>query len=211
MALKERVVIVSGFGAFRDYRHDDENPSTPLARQFTSEVMARNIRCECVAPIAVRWGESERVIASQIERHRDARVTWIAFGAGRGFAIETYATNRRATDQADVSGQLPGKDVAIFNDMTADSDATHVIPMSLARVQGLQYGFATRGFSLRLSTDAGGYICNSAAYSLYRAQREGVIENGLFIHTPEVLETHERIAFAAALADVLLDEREQLA
>ncbi len=202
--VKERVVVVSGFGAFRDYRHDDENPSTPLARQFAAEVAARNIRCECVAPVAVNWGEIEAVIAAQVARHRDARITWIAFGAGREFAIETCATNRRATDQADVSGRLPGKDVPLLNDMTADSDATHVIPMSLERVQDVRRSLAAHGFPVRLSTDAGGYLCNSAAYAIYKMHGLGTLETGLFLHTPASLEVESQIAFAAALTDILL-------
>ena len=95
--------------------------------------------------------------------------------------------------------------------MTADGDATQEIPMSPGRVHELRKALAERGFPLRLSTDAGGYICNSAAYSLYRAHREGVIDNGLFIHTPAVLEVEQRVAFAATLANVLLDESKHIA
>jgi pyrrolidone-carboxylate peptidase len=209
--VKERVIIVSGFGAFRDYRHDDENPSTPLARQFASEVITRNIHCVCVASVAVNWGAIERVIAEQVAGHQHARVTWVAFGAGRDFAIETCATNRRATEQPDVSGRWPGQDVPLLNDIEADPDATHTIPLSHTRLRDMQQALEARGFSLRLSTDAGGYICNAAAYAIYKMYRKGAVENALFLHTPEALENNQRVAFAAALAELLLDERIHLA
>jgi pyrrolidone-carboxylate peptidase len=205
------LVIVSGFGAFGDYRRDEDNPSTPLARHVALEVMARGVRCECVAPVAVRWGEIEAVIAERLARYRQARVSWIAFGAGRDFAIETLATNRRATDRSDVSGRWAGKDVPLVNDMTVDSDATHAIPMSLERGQDLQHTLTALGFPVRLSTDAGGYICNSAAYALYRARRQGALENGMFIHTPASLDVALQIAFAAALVDGFLAFRRDLA
>lgn len=209
--MNDRVVIVSGFGAFRDYRHDEENPSTPLVRQFAYEVMIRDIRCEIVAPVAVNWGEIESVLATQVERHRDLRITWIAFGAGRDFAIETSATNRRATDVSDVSGRWAGKDVSLLNDEGADPDAAEGIPLSAESLLVMQQALAARGFAVRLSGDAGGYICNSAAYAIYKAQREGAVEAAMFLHTPEALSVEHSSDFAAALANVLFVERATLA
>ncbi|GEM_PF-2053472 len=198
--MKERVVIVTGFGAFRNYRSDEENPSNPLAKQFAREVNARGIRCECVTPVAVTWEEFDHVLTAQIERHRGTRITWIAFGAGKDFAIETRATNRR---NVDTPGRYAGKDVPSFNDPAADPDAVQDIVFSLASLRAIQKALGARGFDVRQSSDAGGYICNSAAYSIYKTQRSGSIENGLFFHTPEVLSPEQRDAFAHSLAAVL--------
>jgi pyrrolidone-carboxylate peptidase len=106
---------------------------------------------------------------------------------------------------------MPGKDVALFNDMTAGAEARLMAPLSPEQLHDVRQSLAANGFSVRLSTDAGGYICNSAAYAIYKMHRLGTLENGLFIHTPAALETESQSGFAAALADAILILRGDLA
>lgn len=209
--MNDRVVIVTGFGAFRDYLSDEDNPSNPLARQFAREVSARGIRSECATPVAVTWGEFDRVLTAQIERHHGFRITLIAFGAGKDFAIETRATNCRNVDAPDAIGIFAGEDVPTFNDSAADPDTVQGIPLSAASLLAIQEALGVRGHAVRLSTDAGGYICNAAAYAMYKAQRSGLIETGLFFHTPEVLPPEQRDTLAHALADVLFADVDRYA
>jgi pyrrolidone-carboxylate peptidase len=205
-----RVVIVTGFGRFRDYRSDEQNPSTPLARQFANDVVSRNVPCEVVAPVPVNWGEIDHIMATQVERHRESRITWIAFGAGKGFAIETRGLNQRTTDMPDVSGRWAGRDVPLVNDVADDLDAAEEITLSAEFLLLMQQALAARGIEVTLSSDAGGYICNSAAYAIYKAQRAGTIEAGMFFHTPETVTTAQRTAFVTALVDVLFADAGRL-
>jgi pyrrolidone-carboxylate peptidase len=202
--VNDRVVIITGFGAFRDYPSDEDNPSNPLATQFAREVSARGLRCECVTPVAVTWEDFAHVLAAQIARHQGSRITWIAFGAGKNFAIETRATNRRKNDTSDATGRSAGTAALSFNDPTQAPDAVQDISLSAVSLLAIQAALGVCGFDVTLSTDAGGYICNAAAYAIYKAQQSGSIETGLFLHTPEVLVREQRDAFARALADILV-------
>jgi pyroglutamyl-peptidase len=205
--MNDRVVIVTGFGAFQDYLRDDDNPSNALARDVANEVSGRGLRCECVSPLSVTWGEFGHVLAAQIERHRGSRVSWIALGAGKDFAIETRAINRRTVEKPDASGQWAGKDVASFNAPDDAPDSVHDIPLSAVSLFAMQRHFRERGLNVRLSRDAGGYICNAAAYAMYAAKHAGSIESGVFLHTPAIVSPEQRDAFAHALADILVSDR----
>jgi pyrrolidone-carboxylate peptidase len=128
--------------------------------------------------VPVEWGGPAAAIALFCEQQRPARI--VAFGEGHPgvFQIETIANNRRAV-RADMTGALPACPVVdptgperLFG--TADA------PLLQRRL---------REFPIRVSTNAGGYLCEEMLYTLLQWQRRLPVPRSerpmvVFIHVP---------------------------
>jgi pyrrolidone-carboxylate peptidase len=173
------------------------------------ELKGRTIECESITPIPVNWGEIDKVIAKQTEKHKDARIIWIAFGAGPAFRIETRGDNTRL-EGPDDAGQTPGVDVPSQNDTTPGAKDREVSQLTKEALQAIQEALKAQRFRVAISKEAGNYICESTAYGLHKAQRTGKIEAGIFIHTPPTLTAKQREEFAKALVDALFKDGEPI-
>jgi RHS repeat-associated protein len=200
------VVIVSGFGAYGEYRTDNANPASPMSRDFRNALESRDIRCEAISGLPVRWGAFEKRLAYELKRHAGVPIIWIAFGGGAPeFRLETWADNLRA-ESLDAVGQRPGNQVPLLNDSSYGQEHFEISRLTEEAIAEIAAFMQAKGQDLKVSDDADRYICDSAAFHLYQAEREGRISVGIFLHLPEAMTAQERRAFAEALADALFDD-----
>lgn len=148
--------------------------------------------------IPVCWGEAARGIPAAIARWQPELV--IAMGEGeRGiFRIETLARNARRP-RADNAGQFPAHDCI----ETHGPDEVH----GSAPFPQIEEALTSVGVPVRLSTDAGGFLCEEALFTLERCRKSNPsLRLVLFVHLPPFgtslqYRGQERVCDEALLAD----------
>jgi pyrrolidone-carboxylate peptidase len=209
----EVVVIVTGFGRFKpQYVHDKDNPSNLLALEVGNQIRElakrsiahKQLTCDVIRPIAVDWDNIQTIVHNKLNQYRGKTIIWIAFGAADEFRIETIGNNERSPRFPDARDRIAGSDGGpdILNDPRGN--ARYRIHISQEAIDAIIAALKRRGIKIRTSADAGRYICESTAYSLYQADHNGHIAAGIFIHTPPTLSPDERSEFAKRLIEQLI-------
>ncbi|WP_166646927.1 hypothetical protein [Prosthecobacter fusiformis] len=162
-------IIVSGFEPFDGRRR---NASYQIAQLVAKAGTGRDIT---VLEVPVHWGAPEKALASQKAR---PWTLWLAFGEGTNiFQIETVANNRRINTE-DNNDQKPSQAQMIKG---APEKLTSLFPAA-----ALCDALVKRGLPVRVSVEAGNYLCEEMLFNLLHSQAEvpGPAPVVLFIHTP---------------------------
>lgn len=151
------VTLLTGFEPFGQGK--PPNPSWEGIKRLDGQerngfrLVARELKVEWGAPLA----ELDKLIA----KHRPAAV--FSFGQGGDYAIETLAQNKRGAI-ADNAGKLP-PEPTIVPDGPAEYQAS-------VDANGLAEKLKSRGRPVRISTEAGDYLCEEALYALEHLKAE---------------------------------------
>lgn len=188
-------LLVTGFGPFPSM---PRNPSAALARRVAASPRWR------LADVAVESRVLTTAYAAlgteldpALERHPDAVLMIGVAGRSRRIRVERRATARRSTLFPDVAGEM------------ASVAASSAPRLTRANTAAALRAIARRGRPVRLSRDAGRYLCNA---SYFRALARPVPV--LFVHIPKpdparpagrrVRRLGPEEALAAALVEIAL-------
>lgn len=165
------VILVTGFepfgGSTRNVSWDGLEPL------IGTEVAG--YRIEAVR-LPVLWGAVRAPLESAIVRWKPVAVLSFGEGPEDAFRIETKARNRiqpRSRDNADAQ---PGRAFVLE---TGPAEYTAALPVS-----ELRDALALAGFPVRLSSNAGAYLCEEAFYMLIDLTKAGNVPAG-FVHVPK--------------------------
>ena len=174
--------LISGFDAFGPVRI---NPSKCLAEDLAEQFGYATVVLD------VSYSRCFRRLRQEITRVQPKVVllTGVARG-GAGLRLEMCARNIATAMLEDVDGVVGAGQALSSHRSKGDSIYTDVDTLALAA------SLCCAGFDARVSTDAGGYVCNA----LYYHALEQLDIPVLFLHIPpydEVTWTRERLAEAA--------------
>ncbi|KAI9727292.1 MAG: hypothetical protein M1828_006911 [Chrysothrix sp. TS-e1954] len=219
-------VLVTGFGTFRDA--PTVNASWEIARSLPRELppsLVHPSRTHIICfrePVEVVYGVVQTLIPKLYEKpiHYDF-VLHLGVSAEQPlYKFERYASrdNCNEVDEADVLGHSPY--------LTDEPDYWHSCPARLENSARLEDVYSrwkdeARGSDVRISTDAGGYLCEYLYYaSLAYFRHKGNDQkpwhektNISFLHVPDSLEAEhlaEGKSVAMALIHALVDSRRSI-
>jgi len=171
-ATKRPVILLTGFEPFGEDR--DPNPSWEGIKDLDGQQW-KGYQLVCKQARVV-WGAPLEQLQEWISQYRPVAV--FSFGlAGRGsFALEGLASNERRK-KLDNRREYPPA-AAIVQDGPRQFQAT-IGCEALARL------LSDKGYQTRVSTDAGGYLCGEALYTLeYLKSTKEPQATVLFCHVP---------------------------
>lgn len=148
---KKPVILLTGFEPFGASR--PPNPSWEGVRQLDGQTWRG--RKLVARQLPVVWGAPPEHLQAWLEELEPVAV--FSFGQGGGYALETVADNARLRAE-DNAGKLPPELAILANgpkQLTATIDAKAMIEI-----------LSTRGYEVRLSREAGNYLCEECLYSL---------------------------------------------
>ena len=151
-----------------------------------------------VEELPVVWGVPTRRLGELVDFYRPSTV--ISFGQGkeREFALETKALNLR-DHRLDEKGDLPR------NPFNSDMGASEVFLET--DVLGLHSFLAQRNFPVRISEDAGQYLCEETIYALSDLQKAFIeLERVFFCHVPPYGTSVEMAGNETVVDEFLLQE-----
>lgn len=186
-------ILLTGFTPF-DGRAC--NASWIAARQLTLGHRTPHILHSLRIPVC--WGEAARAIPVAIAHWRPELVIAMGEGEKGGFRIETLARNARRP-RLDNAEQLPPHDCI-------EPGGPDEFPGS-APFDRIEEALANAGIPVRRSTDAGGFLCEEALFTLERCRADNPsLQLVLFVHLPPFGSTlhyrgEERLCDNALLAD----------
>lgn len=126
--------------------------------------------------IPVCWGAPARILTPLVSQHRPDCIIAMGEGEPGVFRLEAIAHNARR-ERADNDGRYP-------EGQPIENDGPELRAAS-ADCQSLQIALSAQGIPVRVSDDAGGFLCEEMLYTL-----EGLRENHeclqsvLFVHIP---------------------------
>jgi pyroglutamyl-peptidase len=162
-------IVISGFEPFGGRKF---NASFKVARRVAELNADRNIT---LLEIPVVWGAPEKTLAKE---KAEPWSLWVAFGEGtRCFSIETVADNQR-DDYADNEQKKP-----LQPRILPDAPEQLITPFP---VEALAHALRNCGLPVRVSKEAGNYLCEEMFFNLLqaRSQAKDQVPIVLFIHTP---------------------------
>ena len=151
-----------------------------------------------VEELPVVWGVPTQRLGELVDFYRPSTV--ISFGQGkeREFALETKALNLRDI-RLDEQGNLPRKPL--------NSDAGPSEVFLETDVLGLHSFLSQRNFPVRISEDAGQYLCEEAIYALSDLQKAYLeLDRVFFCHVPPYGSSVEMAGNVTVVDEVLLQE-----
>jgi pyroglutamyl-peptidase len=206
---------VTGFGPFAGR---SVNASWLLAKAIAAAHPDWKVRAR---EVSVVWGEPDKVMRELSAEPWDV---WIAFGEGApgSFSIETKAVNQRGSGK---DNERQGPPAPLIKEGGAEKLTFAADADTLAK------RLTELGFSTRVSSSAGRYLCEEMLYTLLDAQQHDPHRAVLFIHVPPFgspLKTsadaegattpfdqaaidHAAAIFAPELVKFLTDQRESTA
>jgi pyroglutamyl-peptidase len=159
-------ILVTGFQPF-DNRSVNASWIAANSLASTKNVIALEL--------PVVWGTPWTELSSAIKQHKPEIV--ISMGEGRQgwFDIETVARNGRSERQ-DNLGQLPTGPIKAAGPATIDATIS---------AQPLQQSLLDLGYPIRISEDAGAYLCEETLYSLELLKLNfDCLKTVVFVHLP---------------------------
>lgn len=190
---RHATILLTGFGPFPGV---PENASSILVPKL-AHLVARRFRGHRVIAriLPTEWEAAPERLRACYTREKPC--IGLHFGVSEratGFVIETLARNVRDA-LPDAAGAIPPA-ACIIEKGPERLIATVPADEIVARLGAL-------GLPVRLSTDAGAYLCNAALYTALRLATEGRVPPSVgFIHIPSML---ERRGAAAAVRKGHLD------
>jgi pyroglutamyl-peptidase len=143
-----------------------------------SWVAASSVKREDVhaLEISVVWGEPLRVLKPYCDNQCPQMIISLGEGREGWFDVETIALNTR-NERADNEGKLPAGEPILpdaSNSRSASIDAGV-----------LQRGLAQQGYPIRISTNAGQFLCEETLYVIeHLRDRYKPLKKVLFCHLP---------------------------
>ncbi len=175
---KRPAILLTGFGPFPGV---EDNASAALVAELAGEARKRlpGHRVEA-AVLPTEWHAGPAAAAAMVGELRPAVALHFGVSAkAGGFVIETRGHNL-ARPICDAAGVLPASD-------RLSAEGPDVLGASLQTARIVER-LRRRALPVRLSRDAGGYLCNAVLYrSLERARRAGWPMRCGFIHLPAAL------------------------
>ena len=151
-----------------------------------------------VEELPVVWGQPSRRLGELVDVYRPSTV--ISFGQGkeREFTLETKALNLR-DNRLDEQGNLPR------NPLNSDMGPNEVfLETDVFELHGF---LSERNFPVRISDDAGQYLCEETIYKLSELQKASVeLEKVFFCHVPPYGTSIEMAGHETEVNAVLLRE-----
>jgi len=183
MTRDRKRVLVTGFGAFPGA---PINPTEALVESLRAlPAPARSSLDLHVLPVS--WVETPRRLRELMTAVRPAVVLMFGLhGRARSVRIETRAVNRTSPTASDAAGALPASHL-----LCADGPATR---FSRCDRDQLLAAIRATGAPVRLSRDAGTYLCNAALWTALEGTADEV--KVAFIHVPAT----QRLTAARLLA-----------
>jgi pyroglutamyl-peptidase len=145
------VILLTGYEPFGPGK--PANPSWEGIKKLDGQ--ERNGYRLVARELPVVWGAPLPALKKLIEEFRPAAI--FSFGQGGGYTIETLAQNKRGAFP-DNAGELPEQPM-IVPDGPAEYQTT-------IDAKGLAERLKSRGQTVRISTEAGNYLCEEALYTL---------------------------------------------
>lgn len=145
------VILLTGYEPFGPGK--PANPSWEGIKRLDGQ--ERNGYRLVARELPVVWGAPLPELTKLIDELHPAAI--FAFGQGGGYTIETLAQNKRGAFP-DNAGKLP-REPLIVPDGPAEYEAT-------IDAEGLAERLKSRGQTVRISTEAGDYLCEEALYTL---------------------------------------------
>jgi pyroglutamyl-peptidase len=177
-------VLLTGFGPFPGAAI---NPTAALVRRLARNRRPTTTEVRRIAHVfATRYDAVDRELADLLARHKPVAVIMFGLAARRKHVyIETRARNRRSMSFPDAGGDAPAR--AVIDD-GAGAQLRGRAPMrrllSAARAADLD---------VRLSRDAGRYVCNYVYWrALAAAEQRGGPRVAVFVHVPALRRPHAR-------------------
>jgi len=186
-------VLLTGFGAFEQV---SDNPSGFLARELDGQALSGGRVVGALLPVSFERGPQE--LERLVERVRPIAILAMGVHPGDGFRIERGAGVILAPDRPDVDGvtaqDLPGR--------TGSRISTGLDIVRLGQVLD-----AAADAEVRISDDAGGYVCESV-YRRALEIGEATRTPCLFLHVPpfERLSRDQQRSAVLALLGELSDQ-----
>jgi pyroglutamyl-peptidase len=177
-------VLLTGFGPFPGAA---VNPTAALVRRLARHRRpAMDDVCRIAHVFATRYEAVDRELPALIARHRpDALVMFGLAARRRHVNIETQARNRRSIFFPDAAGGAPARSLL-------DADAP-VVRRGRAPMHRLLAAARSARVTVRLSRDAGRYVCNYVYWwALAAAERSGGPRVVVFVHVPKLRPANTR-------------------
>lgn len=170
-AATARRILLTGFEPFDGRAHNASwIAANALAQQHLSGVELRT------ALIPVCWGAPRRVLDPIIATWRPHVIIGMGEGEPGMFRLETVANNKRR-ERADNDGAFPEGRV-----IDLDGPACRIASTDCSMLCNV---LAEKGIPVRVSTDAGAFLCEELLYTLegLRTTHEN-LDTVLFVHVP---------------------------
>ena len=145
------VILLTGYEPFGPGK--PANPSWEGIKKLDGQERNGYRLVACELPVV--WGAPLPALEKLIDELHPAAI--FSFGQGGGYTIETLAQNKRGAFP-DNAGKLPRQPM-IVPDGPAEYPAT-------IDAEGLAKRLKSRGQTVRISTEAGNYLCEEGLYSL---------------------------------------------
>jgi|GEM_PF-627697 len=175
-ATSRPVILLTGFEPFGDSR--PPNPSWEgVARLNDQEwkgyrLVSKQMRCV--------WSAPRQQLQQWISEYHPVAVFSFGQGGPDSFTLESRASNRRGNfpDNENAAPRAP---------LIVDNGPDEV--RASVNVQGLWQLLSEKGYKIRVSTQAGRYLCEECLYSLEYLKKPDKLETVSFCHVPP-LGTH---------------------
>ncbi len=165
-------ILVTGFGPFAGVL---KNPSAEIARFLAHSKRVVQFARVSAAVIPTTYADAAALPGLIGKKRPDAVLMFGLAGKARVLRIEMRGRNRASLRHADAAG-VKGRRILVHG-------APSVLHIT-APVRRLLQAARSTGVKTRLSSDAGGYICNAAIFHALNATRGKTSPLIAFIHIP---------------------------
>lgn len=167
------VILLTGFEPFG--KKKPPNPSWEAIKKLDGQEWKGHKLVARRLPVV--WGTPLKELESWVAEYKPVAVISLGQGREGGFAIESWAYNRRAADAKDNLDAKPSTADVVAGGPTR-FDAT-IDSLKLAK------RLAEKGYKVDVSTNAGRYLCEETLYSLeYLKSADRIDGPVLFCHVP---------------------------
>lgn len=187
--MKRPHILVTGFGPFPGVR---KNPSGQLARALARSPRLRRVARVSALVIPTTYAEIAKLPRQVARKKPDAVLMFGLAGRARILRIETRGRNRADSKYPDAARKRARRVLV--------PGAPKILKVTAPAAALLKAARAT-GVKVRLSSDAGSYVCNAAIFHMLNATQGKNAPLVAFVHIPWPLEhapgNKNRPSFAA--------------
>lgn len=185
--MPERVLLVTGFGAFPGVA---VNPTAQVAEALAQPLAGWQI-VSAVLPVA--WRSARDQVADLVAQHQPACIVHLGVATdAQRLRIERQGVNALRFRVPDTAGEQP-------QEGEVEGGAAAALVTAVA-VDALVAHLSALGFDAEVSDDAGRYVCNATYFSSLHNHRDARV---LFVHLPAVSDIWPEARLTAASAAVL--------
>jgi pyrrolidone-carboxylate peptidase len=178
-AAERPVILLTGFEPFGEKR--PPNSSWEGIRQLDGQEW-KGYRLVC-KQMKVVWGAPLEQLQGWVAEYRPVAVLSFGMGMGGSFALESRGNNERAPIRDNLGRRPPRPNVV--------EDGPGQLPASIDAERFARV-LSAKGYPVRVSTDAGRYLCDETLYTLEYLKGGKKIDGAvLFCHVPP-LDSHLR-------------------